>query len=164
MLVILVLAGGAYLVVAKPFGSRNPNGIACTTEAKECPDGSYVSRTGPDCAFAVCPSQTQSGIGIKGTVFLGPTCPVERNPPDPQCANKLYQTSLVVTNSDGTHVIKTFSSDANGNFSVQVPPGTYAIRSAPSMNMLPRCSTNGTITVSTGTYASTTVYCDTGIR
>lgn len=29
---------------------------ACTEEAKQCPDGSYVSRTGPNCEFAPCPS------------------------------------------------------------------------------------------------------------
>lgn len=29
--------------------------LACTMEAKQCPDGSYVSRTGPDCEFAPCP-------------------------------------------------------------------------------------------------------------
>lgn len=27
----------------------------CTQEAKLCPDGSYVSRTGPNCEFAACP-------------------------------------------------------------------------------------------------------------
>lgn len=27
----------------------------CTQEAKVCPDGSHVSRTGPDCQFASCP-------------------------------------------------------------------------------------------------------------
>ena len=29
---------------------------ACTEEAKLCPDGSAVGRTGPDCAFAPCPN------------------------------------------------------------------------------------------------------------
>ena len=29
---------------------------ACTQEAKQCPDGSYVGRTGPNCEFAACPS------------------------------------------------------------------------------------------------------------
>jgi len=29
----------------------------CTMEAKLCPDGSYVSRTGPNCAFAKCPGE-----------------------------------------------------------------------------------------------------------
>lgn len=30
-------------------------GIACTMEARACSDGSYVSRTGPNCEFAACP-------------------------------------------------------------------------------------------------------------
>tara|TARA_B100000745_G_scaffold290251_1_gene229027 strand:- start:196 stop:648 length:453 start_codon:yes stop_codon:yes gene_type:complete len=31
--------------------------VACTQEAKICPDGSAVGRTGPDCAFAACPGE-----------------------------------------------------------------------------------------------------------
>jgi hypothetical protein len=49
--------------------------------------------------------------GISGVVTLGPTCPVMRNPPDPQCADKSYQTNLVLTAPDSTQVIKTFSID-----------------------------------------------------
>ncbi|TSD03348.1 MAG: Uncharacterized protein Athens071416_29 [Parcubacteria group bacterium Athens0714_16] len=30
--------------------------IFCTTEAKLCPDGSGVGRTGPNCDFAPCPN------------------------------------------------------------------------------------------------------------
>jgi len=30
--------------------------VACTQEAKLCPDGSYVGRTGPKCEFTACPS------------------------------------------------------------------------------------------------------------
>lgn len=29
--------------------------VACTEEAKICPDGTAVGRTGPDCEFAPCP-------------------------------------------------------------------------------------------------------------
>jgi len=29
--------------------------VFCTQEARECPDGSYVGRTGPNCEFAACP-------------------------------------------------------------------------------------------------------------
>lgn len=32
-------------------------GQACSEEAKQCPDGSYVARTGPNCEFAPCPSE-----------------------------------------------------------------------------------------------------------
>jgi hypothetical protein len=34
-----------------------PEGPICTKEAKQCPDGSYVGRTGPQCEFAPCPGQ-----------------------------------------------------------------------------------------------------------
>lgn len=30
---------------------------ACTLEAKLCPDGSSVGRTGPNCEFAPCPGE-----------------------------------------------------------------------------------------------------------
>ncbi len=35
-----------------------PDPVMCTQEAKECPDGSYVGRTGPNCEFAACPPAT----------------------------------------------------------------------------------------------------------
>ena len=31
---------------------------ACTEEAMICPDGSSVGRSGPDCAFAPCPTES----------------------------------------------------------------------------------------------------------
>ena len=30
--------------------------VVCAADAKQCPDGSYVSRTGPSCQFAACPT------------------------------------------------------------------------------------------------------------
>lgn len=39
---------------AKPPNVK-PAPVACTQEAKICPDGSSVGRTGPNCAFAECP-------------------------------------------------------------------------------------------------------------
>lgn len=34
--------------------------VACTQEARQCPDGSYVGRTGPRCEFAACPEVPSS--------------------------------------------------------------------------------------------------------
>lgn len=34
--------------------------VACTMEAKQCPDGSYVSRTGPHCEYSPCSSLKHS--------------------------------------------------------------------------------------------------------
>ena len=43
---------------------------ACTEEAKQCPDGSSVSRTGPNCEFAPC------STGAQACSLDGPnTCP-----------------------------------------------------------------------------------------
>ncbi len=37
-------------------GGATPSPKACTQEAKLCPDGSSVGRTGPNCEFAQCPA------------------------------------------------------------------------------------------------------------
>lgn len=37
--------------------SANMGQVACTMEAKLCPDGSAVGRTGPKCEFAPCPNE-----------------------------------------------------------------------------------------------------------
>jgi len=44
--------------------------IACTAEAKMCPDGSAVGRTGPNCEFAPCPvlvGNDSDAHGCKGS-------------------------------------------------------------------------------------------------
>lgn len=37
--------------------TSSPSTSACREDAKKCPDGSYVARTGPNCEFAPCPTQ-----------------------------------------------------------------------------------------------------------
>lgn len=41
-------------------------GVACTMDAKICPDGSAVGRTGPNCEFAACPSVSTTTSYQKG--------------------------------------------------------------------------------------------------
>jgi hypothetical protein len=101
---------------------------------------------------------------IMGTVLLGPTCPVVMDPPEPGCADKPYATSLVLTSSDGAHVLRTFSSSAEGTFTIEAPPGHYAIRSAAVANIRPYCQSNGTFELSVNGFVEVLVSCDTGIR
>ncbi|MEK7470606.1 MAG: hypothetical protein AAB622_01180 [Patescibacteria group bacterium] len=54
LMIIAVASAGAYFLIPKYFGSGTTP-IACTMEAKICPDGSSVGRTGPNCEFDVCP-------------------------------------------------------------------------------------------------------------
>lgn len=53
IVVVAVLAIGAYFCYG--YFSQLQNQIACTQEAKICPDGSAVGRAGPKCEFAPCP-------------------------------------------------------------------------------------------------------------
>ncbi len=57
-IVLIVLLGiGSFLyrnILEQPLAGTNSNATACTLEAKMCPDGSSVGRTGPSCAFAAC--------------------------------------------------------------------------------------------------------------
>jgi hypothetical protein len=61
-ILVIGLAGFLYRnEVERPWMNTSPNvggsanGVACTDEAKICPDGSAVGRTGPHCSFAPCP-------------------------------------------------------------------------------------------------------------
>ncbi len=55
-LVIAVIVVIAILLPAGTYFFLNSNKqVACTLEAKICPDGSSVGRTGPKCEFAPCP-------------------------------------------------------------------------------------------------------------
>jgi uncharacterized protein YneF (UPF0154 family) len=60
VLIVLALAGAMYYRSQKMIDDANTppieeEGVACTMDAMECPDGSYVGRTAPDCEFAPCP-------------------------------------------------------------------------------------------------------------
>lgn len=48
-----------------------PNQIACTQEAKLCPDGSSVGRSGPKCEFAACPASFSDKEYLKQNPLFG---------------------------------------------------------------------------------------------
>jgi len=243
-----------------------PSPQACTQEAKLCPDGSAVGRTGPNCEFAECPTSnvtdttaiggsviingttigilglvedsrcpvdvqciqagtvrvrasinslnrdftftlgqsqvvgdatitlasviptqkfakqtiqpsdyrftftvvpkvttTSNNSGVRGTVSLGPTCPVQRIPPDPQCADKPYATDIAVYRANSTAIVTTGKSNTNGTFEFSLSPGSYTLVLSGATMKLPRCN-DTSVTVLPDVYTTTTISCDTGIR
>lgn len=101
--------------------------------------------------------------GIVGTAMLGPTCPVQRIPPDPACADKPYKGPLEVSTVDGSEVVDTFTTDSKGAFKRDLLPGDYTITTLGS-SLYPRCSSTGAIHVTSSGYVTVQVSCDTGIR
>lgn len=65
---LLSLGGiGGYYMATNPLALVGTQ--ACTMEAKICPDGSSVGRTGPTCEFAPCPTPTTQ-ISTEGKTFI----------------------------------------------------------------------------------------------
>jgi len=60
-IIALIILSGIYMILPKNISQAptdNPNEaepVFCTMDAMQCPDGSYVGRTGPNCEF-VCPN------------------------------------------------------------------------------------------------------------
>jgi len=53
IVIVLVVFAGLFWFI---YYSYTQKPTACTAEAKVCPDGSTVGRTGPDCEFEACPT------------------------------------------------------------------------------------------------------------
>ncbi|MDE1924737.1 MAG: hypothetical protein KGH79_00970 [Patescibacteria group bacterium] len=175
LLVVVLVGAGVWYLTRSPAGSP----VACSADAMQCPDGSWVGRSGPNCEF-VCPASAATSTatttnggggsilpynsGIRGTVMAGPTCPVERVPPDPACADKPLQTLVSIYRaSDTERAFATTHSNANGSFEVSLPPGSYVVGAGDPGAILPRCA-NTPAEVGASGYAAVAVSCDTGIR
>lgn len=260
---ILVVVGVSVIVLMNTV-NKNSEPIACTMEAKLCPDGTAVGRMGPNCEFTACPEITTVptpttgdivlGLGqkgkvgdleitmnsvvqdsrcpvevqciwagevkvnvtllsklkieskvissidkpysfdgysisitdvtrgeyratfhverevkkisasngtISGRVTLSPICPVERVPPEPQCAPKPYQTKVEVFSSESGKLVKSIQSGSDGIFSVTLPLGFYKIE-AGTDTVHPSCAP---VAIHLQTVTTTVdISCDTGIR
>lgn len=60
--IIILAAVGAFFIIQRSNGGVGL--VACTMEAKLCPDGSSVGRQGPNCEFAPCPNQDEQEIRV----------------------------------------------------------------------------------------------------
>ena len=98
---------------------------------------------------------------VKGTILLGPTCPVEKDPPDPKCADTPIVGEFIVQNAMGNVEFMRFSTQRDGSFSISLPAGEYAITWAKPEGP----GTQGhLINVLAGVISEYTIVFDSGIR
>jgi len=85
VLAVLIMSGAGCSGIPSIVPAPQPKPVACTMEAKLCPDGSAVGRTGPNCEFAACPTPAPSPVPTPSPV--GTSC---AGPNDVRCG-KGYQ-------------------------------------------------------------------------
>lgn len=69
--------------------------------------------------------------GLTGTVTAGPVCPVETDPPDPNCAPRPVADARIVVFVEGGESVGHTLTDVSGRFSFSLPPGSYEIVAEP---------------------------------
>lgn len=135
----MVLAVLAYAATAYYVFQPSPSGIVgCTQEAKICPDGSSVSRVGPNCEFAACPNTNTSTEITSFEECVAAGNPVAESYPRQCIAEGQTFTEAIDTNAnqntnsakDATKDWKTYENQEWG-FRFQYPPSLYAIPTLP---------------------------------
>ena len=101
--------------------------------------------------------------GVRGDVKAGPVCPVERVPPDPQCAPRGVKTTIRVRSASSHKLVKKVHSGGDGRFKARLRPGSYVLEAQSGAGGWPRCQPQQ-VAVKAHHFARVHVSCDTGIR
>lgn len=73
---------------------------------------------------------------VLGYVHAGPTCPVVRFPPDPDCEDLPVAGAILVVTSETGKELKRVESSAEGRFEIDLPAGTYTLIPRPHHGLL----------------------------
>jgi hypothetical protein len=105
--------------------------------------------------------EAASSSGVRGQVLLGPTCPVvqEGSP----CPNEPVGGVEVRALTDGEAIAQT-TSDENGRFELELPPGRYTLEAVVGPDGPGMFSKPVAVTVTAGVFVEVAVPVDSGIR
>ena len=93
---------------------------------------------------------------------MSPTCPVERVPPDPQCAPAPYHGTVRIRTYPQRELVKKVATDSDGHYRARLKPGRYVLRPR-NGKRYPMCDSK-VVTVEAHTFTRAHIDCDTGIR
>jgi hypothetical protein len=112
------------------------------------------------CGDTDAPAATAS---IEITARAGPTCPVETDPPSPDCAARPVQTAMIVVIDPQGHEVGRGATGSDGRVIIDVPPGELTVVPQPVEGLLGTAATQA-MTVADGQTLQVTADYDTGIR
>jgi hypothetical protein len=98
-------------------------------------------------------------------VVAGPVCPVEQDPPDPNCEPRAVDGArILVQPGDGRDiVVGEATTDADGHATIELSPGDYIVIGV-GVEGLMGLPEPATVTVESGESVTVTLAYDTGIR
>lgn len=120
-------------------------------------------------AVVGCVPATSASPASHGTlqveVVAGPVCPVERDPPDPNCAPRpVGGARIFVQPGDGRDIlVGEATTDEAGHATIEIAPGAYLVVGGEVEGLMGRPGPT-TVIVSAGQTATITLTYDTGIR
>lgn len=107
-----------------------------TTTTTAPTDRSTTTTSVVDTTTTTIPRPEVETHRVFGVVRAGPTCPVERFPPDPECEDQpVAGARLVVADADGK-AVETLISDDDGRFHTRLPNGAYTLIPQPYDGLL----------------------------
>lgn len=119
--------------------------------------------------LAACQPDTPATAAVSGVieveVLAGPVCPVEREPPDPNCEPRPVAGARIhVQPGDGRDIlVGEATTDEAGMATIEIAPGDYVLVGGEVEGLMGRPDPT-TVTVSAGTTVTITLIYDTGIR
>jgi hypothetical protein len=102
--------------------------------------------------------------GIRGLVFIGPVCPVERIPPDPGCAPRPYVATIWLRSAATSRVVRSVRSTSTGRFSATLAPGQYVVEPRPGQGIARPLRSRRTVRVYPNRFTAIRIDYDSGIR
>jgi hypothetical protein len=98
-------------------------------------------------------------------VVAGPVCPVEQDPPDPNCVPRVVEGArILVQPGDGRDiVVGEATTDADGHATIELAAGDYIVVGV-EVEGLMGVPEPATVTVESGETVTVTLVYDTGIR
>jgi hypothetical protein len=86
--------------------------------------------------LACTPADTATTVSVSGQAVAGPVCPVETQPPDPDCAPRAVEGAEVVAFDAAGDEVGRARTDADGRFALELPPGAYRLIPQPVAGLM----------------------------